>query len=83
MISGLNKSPVISNWKELFSLWWRIIKSISSIKSSVNTIKIYGDEEVVSRYSDSYIPIEVDVTGLSENKTYTVVVPKTEGIREV
>lgn len=58
-------------------------KAISSITSSVNTIKIYGDEEVVSKYSDSYIPIEVDVTGLSDNKNYTVVVPKPEGIREV
>lgn len=58
-------------------------KAISSITSSVNTIKIYGNEEVVSKYSDSYIPIEVDVTGLSDNKTYTVVVPKPDGIREV
>ena len=58
-------------------------KAISSITSSVNTIKIYGDEEIVSEYVNSYIPIEVDVTGLSKNKTYTVVVPKPEGIREV
>ena len=58
-------------------------KAISSISTSVNTIKIYGEEEVVSRYGDSYIPIEVDVTGLSDSKTYTVVVPKPEGIREV
>lgn len=58
-------------------------KAISSITTSVNTIKIYGDESVVSEYSQSYIPVEVDVTGLSENKTYTVVVPKPEGIREV
>ena len=58
-------------------------KAISSITSSVNKITIYGDEEVVSKYRDSYIPIEVDVTGLSDNKTYTIVVPKPEGIREV
>ena len=58
-------------------------KAISSISTSVNTIKIYGEEEVVSRYGDSYIPIEVDVTGLSDSKNYTVVVPKPEGIREV
>ena len=58
-------------------------KAISSITSSVNTIKIYGDEEIVNEYVNSYIPIEVDVTGLSKNKTYTVVVPKPEGIREV
>ena len=58
-------------------------KSISSISTSVNTITIYGDEETVKSYSDTYIPIEVDVTGLSESKTYTVVVPKSDGIREV
>jgi len=58
-------------------------KAISSITSSVNTIKIYGDESVVREYTDSYIPIEVDVTALSENKTYTIVVEKPEGIREV
>ena len=38
---------------------------------------------MVSNYAQSYIPVEVDVTGLSENKTYTVVVPKPDGIREV
>ena len=58
-------------------------KAINSISSSVKSIKIYGEQEVVSRYSDTYIPIEVDVTALKENKTYTVVVPKPEGIREV
>lgn len=58
-------------------------KAISSITSSVNSIKIYGDQNVVSQYVDSYIPIEVDVTGLSEDKSYTVIVPTPEGIREV
>ena len=58
-------------------------KAISSITTSVNSITIYGNEEVVREYVDSYIPIEVDVTALSQNKTYTVVVPKPEGIREV
>lgn len=58
-------------------------KAISSITTSVNTVKIYGDQDVVSKYVDSYIPIYVDVTGLSSNKTYTVVVPKLDGIREI
>lgn len=58
-------------------------KAISSITSSVDTIKIYGDQDIVSKYTESYIPIEVDVTGLTEDKTYTVVVPKPDGIREV
>lgn len=58
-------------------------KAISSITASVSSIKIYGSQEVVSKYKDTFIPVEVDVTGLSNNKTYTVVVPKPEGIREV
>lgn len=58
-------------------------KAISSISTSVNVINIYGDEETVAKYAESYIPVEVDVTGLSDNKTYTVVVPKPEGIRQV
>lgn len=58
-------------------------KSISSITTSVNSITVYGDEETIKTYADSYIPIEVDVTGLSDSKTYTVVVPKHDGIREV
>lgn len=58
-------------------------KAISSISSSVNEITIYGEQDVVSKYAESYIPVEVDVTGLSENKSYTVVVPKPDGVREV
>lgn len=58
-------------------------KAISSITTNVNSVMIYGEEEFVNSYTQSYIPIEVDVTGLSENKTYTVVVPKPEGIREI
>lgn len=58
-------------------------KAISSITTSVNEISIYGDQETVNKYSESYIPIEVDVAGLADNKTYTVVVSKPEGIREV
>lgn len=58
-------------------------KAISSITASVDSVNIYGDEDVVKEYAESYIPIEVDVSGLSTNKTYTVVVPKPDGIREV
>lgn len=58
-------------------------KAISSITASVDSVNIYGDEDVVKEYAESYIPIEVDVSGLSANKTYTVVVPKPDGIREV
>ena len=58
-------------------------KAISSITTSVNSVNIYGEQEVVSKYEESYIPVEVDVSGLSDSKSYTVVVPKPDGIREV
>ena len=75
--SGTAKIKVIPKGNVAFG------KAISSISSSVNEVSIYGDQEVVSKYIESYIPVEVDVTGLSENKTYTIVVPKPEGVREV
>ncbi|MGM9876695.1 MAG: YbbR-like domain-containing protein [Bacilli bacterium] len=75
--SGTAKIKVIPKGNVAFG------KAISSISSSVNEISIYGDQEIVSKYIESYIPVEVDVTGLSENKTYTIVVPKPEGVREV
>ena len=49
-----------------------------------NTLALSFENALISpEYSESYIPIEVDVAGLTDNKTYTVVVPKPEGIREV
>ena len=75
--SGTAKIKVIPKGNVAFG------KAISSISSSVNEVSIYGDQEVVGKYIESYIPVEVDVTGLSENKTYTIVVPKPEGVREV
>ena len=58
-------------------------KAISSITTSVNTVNIYGEQDIVNKYGESYIPIEVDVAGLTESKTYNIVVPKPDGIREV
>lgn len=58
-------------------------KAISSITASVDSVNIYGDEDVVNKYAESYIPIEIDVSGLSGNKTYTAVIPKPDGIREI
>lgn len=75
--SGEAKIKIVPKGKVAFG------KAISSVSTSVNTISIYGDEEAVAKYTESYIPIEVDVTGLSGNKNYTVVVPKPEGIRQV
>ncbi len=56
-------------------------KAISSINTSVSTVTVYGEESVIS--SIQYIPVEIDVTNLSETKTYNVVIEKPNGIRDI
>ena len=56
-------------------------KAISSINTSVSTVTVYGEESVIS--SIQYIPVEIDVTNLSETKTYNVVIEKPKGIRDI
>lgn len=56
-------------------------KAISSMSSSVSQVTVYGDEEVISNLQ--YIPVEIDVTGLSETKTYNIVIDKPTGIRDI
>lgn len=56
-------------------------KAISSMSSNVSQVTVYGDEEVIADLQ--YIPIEIDVTGLSENKTYNIVIDKPTGIRDI
>ena len=56
-------------------------KAISSMSSNVSQVTVYGDEEVISNLQ--YIPVEIDVTGLSETKTYNIVIDKPTGIRDI
>lgn len=56
-------------------------KAISSISTNISQITVYGDEDVISTIQ--YIPIEIDVTNLSENKTYNIVIDKPTGIRDI
>lgn len=56
-------------------------KAISSMTSSVTQVTVYGDEEVISELQ--YIPVEIDVTGLSETKSYNIVIDKPTGIRDI
>ena len=56
-------------------------KAISSMSSSVSQVTVYGDEDVISNIQ--YIPVEIDVTGLSETKTYNIVIEKPLGIRDI
>lgn len=56
-------------------------KAISSMSSNIGQVTVYGDEEVISELQ--YIPVEIDVTGLSETKTYNIVIDKPTGIRDI
>ena len=56
-------------------------KAINSITCDVSKIMVYGDNEVIEELQ--YIPIEIDVTGLKENKDYNVTIEKPQGIRDI
>lgn len=56
-------------------------KAISSMSSSVSQVKVYGDEKVIKDLQ--YIPVIVDVTDLSETKTFNIVIDKPTGIRDI
>lgn len=56
-------------------------KAIKELTPSVNKVTIYGDEEALSKITS--IPVEIDVKGLSSNKTFNVNVTKPNGVRAV
>lgn len=56
-------------------------KSIKSIITSVNSLTIYGDEETLNSIEE--FPVEIDVAGLNEDKTFTVNLIKPTGVREI
>lgn len=56
-------------------------KSIKTLTPSVNKVTIYGDEEVVETIS--VITVEIDVNGLSSDKTFNVNIAKPSGIRAI
>ena len=56
-------------------------KSIKSLTPSLNKVTIYGDDEVLA--SINSIPIEIDVSGLSGNKTFNVNITKPNGVRDI
>ena len=56
-------------------------KAIDSITTSVTKVTIYGDQDVLDNIE--YVPVEVDITNLNEDKTYDVIVSKPSGIKEI
>lgn len=56
-------------------------KAIDTITTNISKVTIYGDQDVLDTLD--YVPVEVDVSNLSENKSYDVIVSKPSGIKEI
>ena len=56
-------------------------KAIDNITTDISKVTVYGDQDVLDKLE--YVPAEVDVTGLNENKTYDVILSKPSGIKEI
>lgn len=56
-------------------------KAIKSTEISVSKVIVYGSEDVIN--SIEYLPVEIDVDGLSENKSYKVTLKKPSGITDI
>ena len=55
--------------------------AIESIESNVSQVTVYADEEVLEALN--YIEVEIDVTGLNEDKVYQKVINKPNGARSI
>lgn len=55
--------------------------AIKSLTSSVNTVTVYGNQETID--SIEALPVVIDVTGVKEDKTYTINLTKPTGIRDL
>ena len=56
-------------------------KSIKSLTPSLSKVTVYGDDEILANINS--IPIEIDVSGLSSNKTFNVNITKPTGVRDI
>lgn len=56
-------------------------KSINTLTPSISKVTIYGDSDVIE--SINSIPVEIDVNGLTGDKTFNVNIDKPAGIREI
>ena len=56
-------------------------KAISDINSSIDKITIYGDEKALENVTS--VPVTIDVSDLSDTKTYNVTINKPNGVRHM
>lgn len=54
-------------------------KSISAIETNETKVTVYGSSEVLDTLN--YIPVEIDVNGLQENRDYKVQMPNIVGVK--
>jgi len=56
-------------------------KAISKLTPSINKVTIYGDEDKISGITS--IPVEIDVSDLSSDKTFNINIVKPSGVRAI
>lgn len=56
-------------------------KAIDAISTDITKITIYGDQDIIDNLE--YIPVEVDISKLNENKSYNVIISKPSGVKEM
>lgn len=56
-------------------------KAISSIETNVTSVILYGDQETLD--SIEYLPVEIDVDKLDQNKEFNINLQKPNGIRDM
>ena len=56
-------------------------KAIRSLSSNIDSVTVYGSEEALDRLDS--LEVEVDVTGLDDDKEYTVNLKRPNGITEI
>lgn len=56
-------------------------KAISSIETNISKVSIYGTNEVLDKINK--ISVDIDVTDLKDNKTYTKTIKVPKGVREI
>ncbi len=55
--------------------------AIKSLTPSTNTVIVYGNQDIINTIE--YLPVIVDVSGIKEDKTYSINLTKPTGIREI
>ena len=56
-------------------------KAIDNITTDIAKVTVYGEQDVLDGLD--YLPVEVDISGLNEDKVYDVVLSKPSGIKEI